>query len=249
MYLEWKNDILSFKEKTTEQKRLKDKLEELLSQNVEEWKQERDGILKLCDQKKGVLRQIQRHADEIEREEKRERENLINFNEEVVGKERTLTVNIEFEETLSQILSERKGSRYDLMRGEFLGKISRTEEKRQQEMNRLVELRAAYLRVYQNRNFSPTTEDNTDYQELLNHLNDERLEEFRVRAAEQARTAVEHFKDDFMYKIRSAIKEAVQRKDELNRIISRLDFGKDNFISEKIKGQMGSIMTCLWMSL
>lgn len=229
VYLEWKNDILSFKEKAAEQKRLKDKLEELLSQNVEEWKQERDGILKLCDQKKGVLRQIQRHADDIEREEKRERENLISFNEEVVEKERTLTVNIEFEEALSQILSERKGSRYDLMRGEFLGKMSRAEEKRQQEMNRLVELRAAYLRVYQNRNFSPTTEDNTDYQELLNHLNDERLEEFRVRAAEQARTAVEHFKDDFMYKIRSAIKEAMQRKDELNQIISRLDFGKDKY--------------------
>ena len=32
-----------------------------------------------------------------------------------------------------------------------------------------------------------------------------------------------------MYKIRSAIKEAIQRKDELNRIISRLDFGKDKY--------------------
>ena len=96
-------------------------------------------------------------------------------------------------------------------------------------MDRLVNLRTEYLRAYQNRNFSPTTEDNKDYGELLDHLNDERLEEFRGRAAEQARTAVEHFKDDFMYKIRSAIKEAMQRKDELNRIISRLDFGKDKY--------------------
>ena len=80
-----------------------------------------------------------------------------------------------------------------------------------------------------NRNFSPTAEDNDAYQELLRHLNHERLEEFRIRAAEQARTAVEHFKDDFMYKIRSAIKEALQRKEELNRIISRLDFGKDKY--------------------
>ena len=40
---------------------------------------------------------------------------------------------------------------------------------------------------------------------------------------------MEHFKDDFMYKIRSAIKEALLRKDELNRIISRLDFGKDRY--------------------
>ena len=40
---------------------------------------------------------------------------------------------------------------------------------------------------------------------------------------------MEHFKDDFMYKIRSAIREAVQRKDELNRIISSLNFGKDKY--------------------
>ena len=32
-----------------------------------------------------------------------------------------------------------------------------------------------------------------------------------------------------MFKIRSAIREALQRKDELNRIISRLDFGKDKY--------------------
>ncbi|MFR5731467.1 MAG: hypothetical protein ACLUD2_05450 [Clostridium sp.] len=52
---------------------------------------------------------------------------------------------------------------------------------------------------------------------------------------------MEHFKDDFMYKIRSAIKEALQRKDELNRIISHLDFGKDRyqFYIGKNKGSDG----------
>lgn len=67
------------------------------------------------------------------------------------------------------------------------------------------------------------------------------LEEYRQIAAEQARSAVEHFKDDFMFKIRSAIREALQRKDELNRIISRLDFGKDKyqFVIGKNKGADG----------
>ena len=37
------------------------------------------------------------------------------------------------------------------------------------------------------------------------------------------------FKDDFVYKIRSAIREAYQRRDELNRMISGLDFGKDKY--------------------
>ena len=42
---------------------------------------------------------------------------------------------------------------------------------------------------------------------------------------------MEHFKDDFIFKIRSAILEAYQRRDELNRIISKLDFGKDKYQS------------------
>ena len=56
-----------------------------------------------------------------------------------------------------------------------------------------------------------------------------------------AKAAVEHFKDDFMYKIRSAIKDALMRKDELNKIISRLDFGKDKyqFYIGKNKGSDG----------
>ena len=63
----------------------------------------------------------------------------------------------------------------------------------------------------------------------------------RLAAKEQAKSAVEHFKEDFIYKIRSAIKEAYQRRDELNRIISRLDFGKDKyqFVITKNKGPDG----------
>ncbi|MBO7737048.1 MAG: hypothetical protein J6S22_04325, partial [Clostridia bacterium] len=34
--------------------------------------------------------------------------------------------------------------------------------------------------------------------------------------------AIEHFKEDFVYKIRSAIKEAYIRRDELNRIILKM---------------------------
>ena len=67
------------------------------------------------------------------------------------------------------------------------------------------------------------------------------LEGYKEAAREQARSAVEHFKDDFIFKIRSAIREAYQRKDELNRIISRLDFGKDKyqFVITKNKGPDG----------
>ncbi len=241
VYLEWKADMIAYKGKRAEQARLKAKLEELLSQNVDQWRKERQAIVDLCDQKKKVAGQLQRKADDLERDQSQEKKNLVTFNEELVEKERNLTGNPELEEKLKRILSSKTGFKYDQLRNEYLGKKEKAEEKRQQEMKRLMEIRTEYLRTWQNRNFSPTTEDNQEYQELLDHLNDERLEEFRVRAAEQARTAVEHFKDDFMYKIRSAIKEALQRKDELNRIISRLDFGKDKyqFFIGKNKGPDG----------
>ncbi len=229
VYLDWKKDREDYRKRQKEQERLQEKIRELSARDVKQWEEKRQALSELCDQKKAALRQRQRSADEWEREKQREKEKLLRLNEALVEKEQDLAVQPELEEMLGQILKERQTSRYDLLRGEYLEKQEKAEERRQQEMNRLVELRSHYLRMYPNRNFSPTAQKNEEYQQLLDHLNDERLEEFRVKAAAQARTAVEHFKDDFMYKIRSAIKEALQQRDELNRIISRLDFGKDRY--------------------
>ena len=101
--------------------------------------------------------------------------------------------------------------------------------------------RSAYTKKYTQRNFSVVEEDNKVYQELLESLSCDNLETYRQAANEQAKAAVEHFKDDFVFKIRSAIREAYQRRDELNRIISRLDFGKDKyqFVITKNKGADG----------
>ncbi len=229
VYLEWQKDMAALKERQAEQEKLEAKLKELSSEDVDRWKKERETLLGLCDQKKQALNQLRRRVYDLENSQKQERENLVSLNEALVEKERLFTANPELEEKLADILSSGQNVRFDSLGKDYQERLEGAAERRQQEMNRLVELRAAYLRAYQNRNFSPTAEDNRDYRELLDHLDHERLEEFRVRAAEQARTAVEHFKDDFMYKIRSAIKEALQRKDELNRIISRLDFGKDKY--------------------
>ena len=83
--------------------------------------------------------------------------------------------------------------------------------------------------------------DNAAYDKILDRLACDDLEIYREQAGKQAKAAVEHFKDDFMYKVRSAIKDAMLRKDELNRIISRLDFGKDKyqFVISKCKGADG----------
>ena len=256
VYLEWKQDMDSYQDKVNQKKRLEAKLEQVKSQNVEVWEKERKAILDLREQRKEVQRQQQKTVNDLERDMEDERKNGIAIQERLIGKERNLPKDEAREEGLQELLKERAEKRrmqavtgngtaeplrFDVLRSEFLGKMTRSEEKRVAEMNKLVGMRTEYLRAYQNRNFSPTTEENKDYQELYDSLNFDSLDEYRKRAAEQAKTAVEHFKDDFMYKIRSAIKDALMRKDELNKIISRLDFGKDKyqFYIGKNKGSDG----------
>lgn len=83
--------------------------------------------------------------------------------------------------------------------------------------------------MYAYRGFSLTSQENEEYELLLNQLKSERLFEFLERANKQAKVAVLHFKTDFVFKIRDAIKEAMQQKEELNRVLKKLDFGKDKY--------------------
>ena len=99
----------------------------------------------------------------------------------------------------------------------------------EEKKNRLVDLRSDYLRKHPGRDFSASAADNADYQELLTRLSCEQIQEYEKIAEKQAKIAVEHFREDFIYKIRSAIKEAFLRRDELNRILRSLNFGKDRY--------------------
>ncbi len=229
VYLEWKEDLETLQENMKDQKRLEEKLRQLKSQNVEAWEAERKALLELCEQQKEVLKQQEKNRNDLERDEKEEQARLTAAEEELLEKERSLPEDSKAQKQLDELLAGMEPPRYDLLCIRCQGKEEEAGKRRQEAFSRLVELRTSYLRTYQNRDFSPTSESNDEYEKLLQDLSCDRLDEYRAEAARQAQTAVEHFKDDFMYKIRSAIKEALQRKDELNRIISRLDFGKDKY--------------------
>lgn len=226
VYEEWKNDMAACREKMKEQKSLREKLEQMKAQDIEQWEKERQDIQKRLEQSREALRQQQKTTMGLERDVQTEKKRLLELNEGLIEKERQLPLQEDLEAALADSI---KGRPYSAVKAQFLKELADMEERQKKEKNRLVDLRSSYLRDCPNRNFSPTAEDNKEYQELFDRLNFDQLEEYRVRAAGQARTAVEHFKDDFMYKIRSAIKEAMQRKDELNHIISQLDFGKDKY--------------------
>ena len=138
-------------------------------------------------------------------------------------------------------LENKRSSNLEYLRQQRISDRASLENARNNAYSRLVERRTFYLKSYPNRSFSAMITENDPYDRLLSELQCDELEEYRQAAREQARTAVEHFKEDFIYKIRSAILEAYQMKDELNRIISKLDFGKDKyqFVITKNKGPDG----------
>ena len=146
-----------------------------------------------------------------------------------------------YEREFQRYLAGRKSVNYDYLKRQRLADLYPMREAQEEAYQKLVEERSAYVRSYPNRTFSTAMKDNVPYDELLDALQCDELQAFRESAKEQARSAVEHFKDDFIFKIRSAIREAYLRQDELNRIISGLDFGKDKyqFVITKNKGADG----------
>ena len=83
-------------------------------------------------------------------------------------------------------------------------------------MQKLRELRNAYLRTYPHRNFSVEAENNEEYQKLLDDLACDRLEEYRKRAGEQAKAAEEQMEQAYgqmgeLAPVRDRIDEVIER--------------------------------------
>ncbi len=241
VYLEWQQDIAALREKEKEIRRLEQKMEKLKAQDVEEWVKEREAVLKLCEGKRDEQRAVDQLIFGVNGRIEGFHKDSLRQHEELVLKEREFEVQEELEHQLNELLEGRENSRYDQLKNDFFGKSREAEEDRDQAYQVLVAARGDYARKYPNRNFSLTASDNVEYQRLLEVMECGSLEEYKAMAADQAKSAVHHFKNDFMFKIRSAIRDALLRKDELNKIISRLDFGKDKyqFVIGKNKGPDG----------
>ncbi|MCC8024360.1 MAG: chromosome segregation protein SMC [Clostridium sp.] len=228
-YMEWLQDMEDYKSKEREKKKLVQKLETLKAQNVDQLEEERRAVTLLCDGKKRERDERNRLIHDKEREIGQLNQETVEKNEALLEREADLKQRREYDEELTAYLSGQEYPRYDRERERFTSLCHKLSEERESARSRLIDIRTEYLRNRPNRNFPVSAGDNQSYDRLLDALQCEHLEEYKAKATEQAKAAVEHFRDDFIYKIRSAIREALIRKDELNRIISRLDFGKDKY--------------------
>lgn len=231
-YLELLRDMDEHRKKESQKKKLLAQMEEIGSGIVESLKKEREETAArqtVLDRQMDALKlQIHDRERDIENGEKAS----VMKNEEWVRMKRQLCGSQAQEEAFEAFLiQETAGKSADcdklLRRTEEL--IRKAEAERAEAKDTLVDIRSAYLKNHPNREFSASGEHNEDYRGLLAELKCDRIQEFEEKAGQQAKVAVEHFKEDFVFKIRSAIKEAFLRRDELNRIIRNLNFGKDRY--------------------
>lgn len=228
-YIRWQQEMHALKDKSKEQERLQKRLESENHEDTKRLEEEREALLELIRGEEATQRMQEKAATKLQDSIEDQRNKMLELNESLVEKEGKFTEVSAYETAFGEYVGQKENVPYEQIKHKCeqeLGEVTGVYEKQR---NVLIGIRSDYLRAYPNRNFSPTDEDNHEYQELYDSLNCDSLEEYKKRATEQAKTAVIHFKDDFMYKIRSAIKEAQQKKDELNRIISKLDFGKDKY--------------------
>lgn len=228
-YLELQKDMSDEQAKTEHRKKIVKKLEELGADTVDVLKEQLETVKekqKDLESKMDQLK-IQIHDKESRIEEYHQKN--IAQNEELLQRQRELTGLKQQEEDFAEYMADKKNLSYDKLIQETLEQQDRAKENCEKAKNHLVDIRTEYLRNHPARELSASEENNDSYQQLLDELSCDRILEYEKKASDQAKVAIEHFKEDFIYKIRSAIKEAYVRRDELNRIIKNLNFGKDRY--------------------
>lgn len=239
-YLGWLADSKAIISKEKKKAQLLEQMQKLKDESVAAWEGKKKEVQAAQDAKKESVSKVQEAIWENKKEIERLNAEVLESEEQMKDVKRKVA-DKRYEKEFQEYLASRKSENYEYLRRQMVSLVYTLREEEEDAYRKLVEERSSYIREYPNRTFSTSIRDNVPYEKLLNSLSCDHLETYRESAKTQAKAAVEHFKDDFIFKIRSAILEAYQRRDELNRIISKLDFGKDKyqFVITKNKGADG----------
>ena len=239
-YLGWLADSKAIISKEKKKAQLLEQMQKLKDESVAAWEDKKKEVQAAQDAKKESVSKVQEAIWENKKEIERLNAEVLESEEQMKDVKRKVA-DKRYEKEFQEYLAGRKSENYDYLRRQMVSRVYTLREEEEDAYQKMVEERSSYIREYPNRTFSTSIRDNAPYEKLLNSLSCDHLETYRESAKTQAKAAVEHFKDDFIFKIRSAILEAYQRRDELNRIISQLHFGKDKyqFVITKNKGADG----------
>ena len=240
-YLGWIKDAKAITAKERRKQQLIEQMKKLREESVDTLEVQMKEVQKKKEEKQNQINEVQKNIWDSENDIQKFQSGIVEAEGLLKDTRQNFVENVEFREEFRAYLDSRKTANYEYLRGMRQKESTLLAEEEDRAYQKLVDIRSGYSKRYPNRTFSISIKDNGPYDKLLESLQCDDLEAYRESAKEQARSAVEHFKDDFIFKIRSAIREAYQRRDELNRIISRLDFGKDKyqFVITRNKGADG----------
>ena len=240
-YLDWYRDVEEKRRKESQRTKIRAQMEEIGADTVDRLKEELGEVTDRQHdlEKKADHLKLQIHDRETANAQYRQEhitrnEELLTAQKELLGskqqeEEFAAFMEAQYSEGSQRTVQHRKVVDYNKLLSQTLEAIKKALEKSAQEKDVLVDVRSTYLKKHPDRDFSASGEDNEVYRGLQEELRCDQLLVYEQKAADQAKIAVEHFKEDFIYKIRSAIREAYVRRDELNRIIRNLNFGKDRY--------------------
>lgn len=220
---------------------LNNKIEELKSNNLAKWKEEEKRLTECVEQANRTLTDMKTNYNTKQQDIARLQEEFLQKNEEWASVSATFQYEEVRNEAYQAFLQERASFSNERLRSTIYGMLKNSNQQAELEYEALTKVRETYRSSYSFRGFSVVAKENASYDTLLEKLESDKLVEFTEKANEQAKKAIYHFKTDFIYKIRDAIKEAVQQKEDLNRILKKTDFGKEKyrFVIEKNKGEDG----------
>lgn len=228
-YTKMQEDMGRIKEKEKEKQRVQIQLENLKLESIDVLKKQEEGIKDALEQNREEIEKLNEFIWKKQEDIRRYTYVNIEKNEQLELQKREFVTEELFESMYLEYRNAEKEKSIESMRTKTLKHQNEIQVQKEKSYEALVDIRLNYLKKYANRTFSANAKDNKTFDRLLDEMQCEELEKFKEEAKEQAKVAIEHFKDDFIFKIRSAIKEAYQRTDELNRIINKLDFGKDKY--------------------
>lgn len=244
-YMDLSDDVARIPGLTAAIQSICTRIEELKTRDLSKWKEEElqlEQAVRACSENLSSVR-----ASKINKEKEVDhlKQEYLMINEEMNQLQANFVYHGAKDESYRAFLRDKASVRLDRLRDQLQRMESAEREKMQKEYDALTLVRDAYRSNYAFRGFSVTARDNDSYDVLLEKLQSDKLQEFTVKAAEQAKKATSHFKTDFIYKIRDAIKEAMQQKEDLNQILKQTDFGKEKyrFVIEKNKGEDGKFYT------
>ncbi|MDF2540530.1 MAG: chromosome segregation protein [Herbinix sp.] len=240
-YVKQLAEINEIKAREEEKQRYIQKINEIKEKNIDEWRAQQHLLEKTISAKSNQKESASINLNTKKNDLERLRGDYLLSNEELIHKKNIFQLEEQRDKSYQAFLKETEITKPEMLRGILYNRKQASESKSTEEFDKLISLREQYRKLYSFRGLSLTRRDNGEYDQLLTTLSSDKLVEFTEKANEQAKQAVYHFKTDFIYKIRDSIKEVMQQKDDLNRILAQLDFGKDKyrFIITKNKGEDG----------